>query len=187
MYNLPMENSNRYKIRVIACCAIVAALVCAGTFIRIHLPPVGHVNFGDAFILICVYCLQKPQISHIKHLNKSKLRVTDAEVLFALSGGLGSALCDLLTGYAHFALATLIIKSLVGLAAIKSVNVKLKVPLFTLAEIIMVAGYFIAEIFIYDLTYSVGAIFPNVLQGACAVIIALTVTAAVDRILKADK
>lgn len=114
------------------------------------------------------------------------MRVTDAEVLFALSGGIGSALCDLLTGYAHFALATLIIKSLVGLVSIKSVNRKLRVPLFTIAEIIMVAGYFVADIFIYDLTYSIGAILSNVLQGVCAVVIALTITAAVDRILKTN-
>lgn len=177
-----MVNSTRNKIRILACCAITAALVYVGTLL-IRIPtPMGHVNLGDAFILVCIYCLQLPKISHIKTDNSNKLGFSTAGLLLALAGGIGSGLSDLLNGYPHFALPTFIVKTLLGVAAVKSIEKNKKVPLFVLAEVIMVAGYFIAEIFLYDFAYSVTAFLPNCAQGLVAVIIATVVTEAVKRI-----
>ena len=76
--------------------SLLIALVCVGTmFIKIHVPATnGYVNIGDAFIII------------------SSLMF--GPVAGMIAGGIGSAMADLLSGYAHFAVFTLIVKGIEG-------------------------------------------------------------------------
>lgn len=111
-----------------------AALICAATaVIQIPTALFGYLNFGDCFILIAAWMLG-PWYG------------------FA-AGGIGSALADLLTGYAHYVPGTLIIKGLMAMAAalifsalVKRAD-KLRFPAYIVsglaAELIMVAGYYL--------------------------------------------
>lgn len=110
------------------------ALICVATMvIQIPAPLAGYVHFGDCFILIAAWILG-PWYG------------------FA-AGGIGSALADLLTGYAHYVPGTLIIKGLMAVAAALIVRAfikksdKLRLPGFVVsglaAEVIMVAGYYL--------------------------------------------
>jgi uncharacterized membrane protein len=88
-----------------------------------------------------------------------------------LVGGMGSALADL-QGYAYFALPTLIIKGLEGGIAgwlgadlNPKKNYILQILGAVLGAVIMVVGYFIAEIFMFGLPMAVAEILPNSLQG----------------------
>ena len=92
-----------------------------------------------------------------------------------LIGGFGSALADL-QGYPYFALPTLIIKGLEGWLAGwlgKDCNPYGKWQLqFTgavLGAAVMVAGYWLAEVFMFGLPLACAELLPNALQGLCGV------------------
>ena len=75
------------------------------------------------------------------------------------AAGIGSAMADLLTGYAYYAPATLIIKALMAVAAFYIEKCFMNGSYFkslvgkviggAVAEIIMVAGYFVYAIILY--------------------------------------
>lgn len=72
----------------------------------------------------------------------------------AFVGGIGGALSDISAGYASYWIPTLVIKSVMGLVVAASYNKiknkKCSMSLsFVLGSIIMVAGYFFAEYFMY--------------------------------------
>lgn len=126
------------KEQIIKLCVtgMFTALICVATMIiQIPAPLVGVLNLGDCFILIAAWILG-PWYG------------------FA-AGGIGSALADLLTGYAQYIPATLIIKGLMAVAAALLVHAFIKkcskprLPNFVVsglaAEMIMVAGYYFFE------------------------------------------
>lgn len=111
-----------------------AALICVSTImIQIPSPLGGYINFGDAFIMV------------------------SAAVLGPLgafgAGSVGSALADIITGYAVYAPATFLIKGAMGVIAAliyhslsakegaikKAAAVLCAVP----AELIMIVGYYL--------------------------------------------
>ncbi|HPC76751.1 MAG TPA: ECF transporter S component, partial [bacterium] len=122
-------------VRTIAYIGIGSAIVCAGTMIiQIPIPQTrGYINLGDALVLT------------IAMLFGSKIG--------GLAGGLGSALADILLGYAHWAPFTFAIKGIEGLIAgslaYKAQNTIVRVLSLILAGLEMVAGYFITETFMY--------------------------------------
>lgn len=138
--------------------ALFAAIICVSTFI-IKIPVAvtgGYINMGDCFVLLGGIVL--------------------GPVYSFLAAGLGSALADILSGYAIYAPATFLIKGLMALViALLFKFSKSKYNIFSLllfgliSEAIMVAGYFIYECFIlpYGLG-ALGAIPGNVFQGAFA-------------------
>lgn len=113
--------------------ALFAALTCVATMvIQIPVPLAGYLHFGDCFVLLSGWVL--------------------GPVWGALAAGIGSAMADLLTGYAIYAPATLVIKGAVALAAaclltlLRRKPTALLVPCIisgVLAELIMVGGYFL--------------------------------------------
>ena len=94
----------------------------------------------------------------------------------ALIGGAGSALADLIGGYFPYVLPTFIIKgamgALAGLLARKNKSLRNGL-IFILAELMMVAGYFTVEGFLYGWPAALLAVGPNLLQGLFGVIIGL--------------
>lgn len=115
---------------------LLTALVTISTFaIRIPVPATsGYIHLGDSMIFL-------------------------AAILFGwryglIAGGLGSALADILAGYAHWALPTLIIKGLMGLLVgiiaeqkkDKLLNIRNIIAL-KVGAIIMVVGYYLAGSF----------------------------------------
>ena len=101
-------------------------------------------------------------------------------VFGVLAAAIGTALADLLLGYAVYMPATFVIKGLMALVAFYTYKTLSKKPerrvikLFVsaiLAELIMVCGYFVFEAFV--LSYGVGAaasILGNTMQAISGVI-----------------
>src|SRR5438105_1053846 len=118
------------KTKKIVLTGLMIALVCLATIaIQIPVPGTnGYVNIGDTIIFM-------------------------TSILFGpipgmIAGGIGSAFADILSGYTHWALFTLIIKGIegyvVGFIITKLKTSNLNIILSTLlGSIVMVFGYFV--------------------------------------------
>ena len=141
-------------------CAIFAAIICVvTTFVAVPAPAIGNVNLGDIFIL-CAAWLLGP--------------------LGAVSAGIGACLADLFSGFAIYAPATLVIKTLMALVCYYTYVCFEKVIKYQfiprlisaiLAECVMVLGYFVYESFIYGVTAAVASIPFNLIQSSICLVI----------------
>ncbi len=158
------------NLQILAISALLAAIICVATFVvKIPSPATnGYFNLGDCFVLLSGWLL--------------------GPVYGALAAGLGSALADILSGYAQYAPATFIIKALMAVAAYFVVKALNKKPLIgrilggIAAEVIMVLGYFGYEAVI--LGYGIaaaGSIFSNVMQGIVGIVAGVAVTTAIQK------
>ena len=146
------------KIRVLVVSALFAALICVATMIiKIPTPLKGYINLGDCAVLLAGWLLP-PGYSF-------------------LAAGIGSALADIFSGYFIYAPATFVIKGLTAVTAFllfRVISRKTKDIISAAAsgvasEIIMVAGYYIFEGFMYGFGASAVNILPNVLQAAAGI------------------
>ena len=143
------------KTKKLVFAALLAALVCVSTLIiTVTLPGGGYFNLGDCFV------------------------ITSGVVLGPLFGflaaAIGSGLADIISGYALYAPATFIIKGLmalvVGFICLKN-NKMLKVFLSgVVAEIIMIAGYFLYEFMLNGFSLAILGVAGNALQGVVGVV-----------------
>ena len=152
--------NNRLKLMVNS--ALFAALVCISTMmIQIPSPMNGYVNLGDCFVLISGYAL--------------------GPVYGALAAGTGAMFADIFTGYGYYAPATLIIKSLMAMAAFwtfKGVSKPFKLTSYikrsisgTIAELIMIFGYFLYASLLLGRGLAAAASIPgNAVQGIVAIV-----------------
>ena len=139
---------------------LMIALVCIATMaIQIPVPGTnGYVNIGDSIIFIT--------------------SILFGPVSGMIAGSVGSALADLLSGYTHWALFTLVIKGfegyIVGLI-LRSSNTIFKNILATLVGMaVMVLGYFIAgSILEGSFIVAVRSIPSNIIQGAVSIVLAI--------------
>ncbi len=140
--------------------ALIAALVCVCTMIiKIPSPLKGYVNLGDCVVLLSGWVL------------------SPFYAFFAAA--IGSALADLLSGYALYVPATFAIKGVMALCALfvyKAMNEKSgklvsRITGGVLAELIMVLGYFVFEGFLYGFGPSVVNIPANAVQGAFGIVL----------------
>lgn len=134
-----------------------AAFICVATMlIRIPMPICGYVNFGDCFVILAAWIL--------------------GPVYGFAAGGIGSALADLLAGYAQYIPGTFIIKGLVAAAAALIAHAVLRknrrlagYAMGALAgELIMLGGYFLYEAAAlgYGLAGAFSSVAGNAVQGA---------------------
>ena len=155
----------KHLVRLVTA-ALFAALCCVATLVmQIPTPTGGFVNLGDSIVIFSAYLL--------------------SPVYAFSSAAIGSALADILAGYAQYAPATFIIKGVTALSAWLVFKATEKIvsekavfsPLFTAlaaicGEALMIAGYFLFEAFI--LSYGTGgalaSVLPNTMQGIAAVI-----------------
>ena len=155
--------------------ALFAAIICVVTMmIRIpSLGPSGYVNIGDSFVLLAAWLIGVPY--------------------GAIAAGLGSALADLLAGYATYVPGTAIIKFVMALAAWllykigKGKSDKRKYVAYiasaVVAEVIMVAGYFVYESIF--LGYGFGAapaIISNAFQGGANILISVVIVNVLEKV-----
>lgn len=161
-----MANESYKKLLSLVYTALAIALVTLSTMV-IRIPTIkGYVNFGDIMIFVTAILLGR----------KSGF----------LAGAFGSALADLLSGYAIYAPGTFIIKGLEGLICAfllyknsdKKVNTTSLVIAPITAGIWMVVGYFAYECILFGFGTALPSIFSNLIQGgvsaAAAVPIILT-------------
>ncbi len=143
--------------------SLFAAMICVVTaFVKVPMPLVGYVNLGDALVL-CAGALLGP--------------------MGVVSAVIGSAIADILVGYAVYAPATALIKGAMALIVWlfvkknETFNVIKFVISAVIAELVMVAGYFAYECLLYGEQTALVSVPYNLLQGAlsllCAVVIAL--------------
>ena len=160
---------NKHLKKTVLAALFAALTYVATTFIRIP-APLGYINLGDCFVILGAFLL--------------------GPVYGTLAGGIGSMLSDLF-GYPVFAPATLVIKALMAAAAAlifsraeKLSDKKgtiLRVAATVIAELIMIAGYFIFECFLYGIPAAAAEIPANLIQGAAGVISATLIYAVIKR------
>ncbi len=98
METLLNRETDRGNARLLALTGLFAALGCVGTMVlQIPSPTGGYMNLGDAVVILGAWLL--------------------GPVYGAVAGGVGPALADLLSGYAVYVPATLVIKALMALTA----------------------------------------------------------------------
>jgi len=122
------------RIRKIVYSALFAALTCCATLLRFP-AGLGYVHAGDAVVILGAFLLPP--------------------LWGALAAAIGSAMADLLCGYAIYAPASFVIKALMALcAALILRRAKIKKPALKAilaavsAELIMAAGYFCYDCFV---------------------------------------
>ena len=169
---------NHTHVRKTVTAALFCALIFAATMLFLPAPTVGNVNLGDAAILLCA------------HLLGGAWAVAAAAI--------GSALCDLLSGYAVYAPATLVIKALMTVVALLSYRALRRLRLSAgwaravaaiAAEAVMVAGYYLFEATVVLDSFA-GALVSipfNAVQGAVAIVIFCTVSTFLSRTGLAEK
>lgn len=156
------------RTRTLVLGALGIALVALATMsIQIPVPQTrGYINLGDT--LIVVFAL-----------------LFGARV-GALAGGVGSALADLLSGYAHWAPFTLVIKGIegliIGLFASGERSSLWKLCVVTLGCLEMVAGYFLIEVVLYGLGGALAELPGNLIQAGSAVVVGPLVAFALQRL-----
>ena len=139
--------------------AIMSALVMVGTLI-VRIPNMmgGYFNVGDVMIFVTA--------------------LTFGPFVGGVSGGLGSALADLMGGYVVFALPTFIIKGLEGLIAGLITNKKRifrDVLAVIFAGVEMITGYFLVELYLYGIGGAIGEVLANIGQIAVGGLIGIPV------------
>lgn len=158
---------SKTSTRQLTLAALFMALTTVATMV-IHIPvpaTQGFVNVGDSFVL-----LSGLLFSHYYG---------------ALIGGVGSALADLFLGYTIFAPVTLIVKAIEALLAsyIDRGNTVSRVIAVIVGVTWMVFGYFIFEVFMFDLPVALSAVIPNSIQGIVSAGLALLLYPIIRRLI----
>lgn len=157
---------NDKQVRRLAMGGVMAALVFVMTYLpKIPVPVTGgYVHLGDGMIFLAAMLLGPMGVA---------------------ASAVGSALSDLVGGYMTYLIPTFIIKGLVAFIAwklYKPGSWLQTVLAFILAELAMVAGYFAFEAMLYGVPAALGAVGPNLIQGAAGVAVGLLCTALVPRL-----
>jgi len=156
--------------QTIALCGMMAAIIFVATWLfKVPMPVAGFIHLGDGFILIAATMLGWPAV---------------------LAAALGSMLADLLAGYSIYMLPTFIIKGGVAAVAVFASQRKsqpLQMLYMLVAEAVMIAGYFVADLLIYNWTTATADILGNILQGLSGVTVWMILLPVVKRIRKTPK
>ena len=164
-----MENN---KTKKIVMAAMFAALCCVATMIiKIPSPLKGYLNLGDCVVLLAGWML--------------------SPVYGFLAAGLGSALADLFSGYVVYAPATFVIKGVMALVAFygyklthrKLGNLPARIMSGTVAEIVMILGYFLFEGILYGFGPSVVNIPANAVQGVAGLVLGIILMNMFEKII----
>ncbi len=138
-----MNTQTKQKIPVLQLCltAVFMALICIATMV-IQIPiPLGYAHLGDCMILLATYLL--------------------GPVAGMIASGIGSAMADILTGYAIWAIPTFLIKGIMPWVAFFFFRKKSKFSPYMGAIfclLFMILGYVVAGCILY------GSISTGVLQ-----------------------
>ena len=145
---------------------VLMALACVATMvIQIPSPTHGYMNLGDCVVLLSG-CLLGP-------------------VYGAVAGGVGSALADLLSGYAVYVPGTLVIKAVMAALAggLYRRSRKLLPVGAVLAELVMIVGYWLYDGFLMgSLAGSAAGIPSNIIQGLFGGVCGVALVAALSRV-----
>ena len=152
--------------------AMLTAMVCVATML-IRIPTmVGYTNLGDGFILLSAFLF--------------------GPFYGAVAGGVGSMLADIISGYAFYAPATLVIKGLIAVIAAllwKAMSkrggdkVWKKILASLVAELWMAAGYWTFEtLFLGEAKAALASIPNNIAQGLVGVVLGMVLYYALSKL-----
>lgn len=152
--------------------AMLTAMVCVATML-IRIPTmVGYTNLGDGFILLSAFLF--------------------GPFYGAVAGGIGSMLADILSGYAFYAPATLVIKGLIAVIAAllwKAMSkrggdkVWKKILASLIAELWMAAGYWTFEtLFLGEAKAALASVPNNIAQGLVGVVLGMVLYYALSKL-----
>ncbi|MBE7047143.1 MAG: ECF transporter S component [Ruminococcaceae bacterium] len=147
------------KTQKIVMASMLSALCCVVTMIiKIPSPMEGYLNLGDAIVLLSGWLM--------------------GPLYGFMASAIGSSLADVFSGFALYAPATFVIKGLMAFVAYHMYNVlkshtkdtTSRIISGVTAEIVMIAGYYIFEGFMYGFGPSLVNIPANAIQGICGMI-----------------
>ncbi len=153
-------------IRRFTLTALMAALVFVMT-VAVRLPTAagGYLHLGDAGIAFSAIAFG-PWVG-------------------AVAGALGTGLADLYGGYPQFALISFLVHGLQGLVMGFLIRRHLATGMVVLAilcgSIIVVAGYFTAELILYGSVAALSEVLPNILQSIIGAFLGVSLYLAVKR------
>ena len=156
------------RTQKLAFAALFGALAFAATMVAFPAPLVGNVNLGDCIILIAAWLPLEPWS------------------IFAVA--IGPTFADLAAGYGIYAPATFVIKALMVTVAVLIKRGMPKLPTLwrallsgVAAELVMVSGYFIYEVFLYEAGAALLNISFNLVQGGIAIAAAILLSFVLSR------
>ncbi len=153
--------------RGVATIGVMAALAAVATMvIQVPTPATqGYINLGDTIVMLS--------------------GILFGPVVGSLSGGIGSALADLLSGYGHWAPFTLVIKGVEGLLAgiAKGKGKVISLLILAVAGAEMVAGYFVVEWYLYGLGGALQEVPGNTFQAVSGIIFSYLLAPVIRRAL----
>ncbi len=141
--------------------AMFIALVCIATMIiRIPTPTNGYINLGDCFVLLSGWLL--------------------GPVYGVIAAGVGSMLADFIAGYSIYAIATLIIKSIMCFLAWSIFTAKKNIAFQLIsaitAEAFMAFSYFLFEcVFLGQGLAASFGLAANIMQGVVGILLSIPV------------
>ncbi|MFX1277549.1 MAG: ECF transporter S component [Promethearchaeota archaeon] len=181
MKNEEISHPNNYKGRLspriiltLSIVGVFSGLICVLTMVvSIPIPVTqGFINIGDAGVMICGLLF--------------------GPIIGGFSGGIGSALADLILGYTIYAPGTLIIKGLEGFLVgfianpkkyYKKINYR-DILAVLVGGLLMAYGYFLYEIFIFGVPAAVYELILNgIVQFGLGGIIALLFIATTRKVI----
>ncbi len=165
--------TNHANLERLVLAALFAALSCVATMVlQIPSPMSGYVNLGDCFVLLSGIFL--------------------GPVWGFLAAGTGSMMADILTGYAHYAPGTFLIKGLMALAVclIFRALCSFKLPKSAAylvaavpAELLMIVGYFFYACLLLGKGIAAAESIPgNIMQGIFGVVSSVLLLKVLERL-----
>ncbi len=157
----------------IAIRALFTAFVCVATMVLVVPIPAtgGYFNLGETVIYIAAMLF--------------------GGVVGGFVGGIGSALADLLLGFSAFAPITLVVKGIegfvVGTIAYKKKTLQYKVIALSCGGVVLVLGYFLAEVYLFGYPAALSEIPLNVLQFVSGAVLSLIIVNAIEKHKLFDK
>ncbi|MDY4787708.1 MAG: ECF transporter S component [Bacilli bacterium] len=161
---------NKHIINIVRTALFVALIYIVTLFINIPYG-VGNINVGDSLILIGALFL--------------------SPIHLGIAGGIGPFLADITLGYGSYAPFTLIIKFLEGIIVsllyryvFKNKNSMICFLLASLvASIVIPLGYFLTNVFLYDLATGFASLVGDSIQMIASVIIANVLAYSIRKVL----
>ena len=170
---MTVDSERSSKLKIIAISGLIAAFVFIGT--EIHVPTaIGYINLGDAVILVASFLLGPAA---------------------CIPAAVGSALGDLIAGYAVYIGPTFVIKGAMGAVAglVYSGNCSFKksdscngkcrlirrIAAAVAAEAILCAGYFAFESILYGVPAAGASVVFNCVQAIAGIVLATPLTYAI--------
>lgn len=155
----------RYTGKIVLSSVFAALIFVVTAYLpRLPIPP-GYIHFGDAFICIVACLLPAPYA--------------------AASAAIGAASADMLTGYAVWAPATLVIKAAMALIFCphsQKIATGRNIAAGVISGLMGTAGYYIYEgLAISDFTVALAGIPYNVIQGVGSMVVFVVAALALDR------